>query len=146
MGMMNRQLHVLKSRKLGWLADEIKVHNVGGWEGERQSINENKFDVGGAGTKYCTVSVCGPWKQSSYSLLPFLTFYLREGWLKDMWGDGPWSLLGREKEKAVPRHNSGSVVSKEDQEGVLMHLSLGNTLREASLRSEGLSLFSFAKC
>lgn len=60
MGMMNRQLHVLKSRKLGWLADEIKVHNVGGWEGESQSINENKFDVGGAGTKYYTVSVCGP--------------------------------------------------------------------------------------
>lgn len=61
-------------------------------------------------------------------------------------GDGPWSVLGREKEKAVLRRNSGLVVSKEDQEGILMHLSLGNTLGEASLRSHGLSLFSFAKC
>ena len=51
---------MLKSRKLGWLADEIKVHNVGGCENESQSIHENKFDVGGAGTKYCTVSLCGP--------------------------------------------------------------------------------------
>ena len=45
---MNRQLRMLKSRKLGWLADEIKVHNVGEWENESQSINEKKFDVGGA--------------------------------------------------------------------------------------------------
>lgn len=143
---MNRQLCMLKSRKLGWLADEIKVHNVGGWESKSQSIHENKFDVGGAGTKYYTVSLCGPWKQSFSSLLPFLTFYLREGWLKGMWGDGPWSVLGREKEKAVFRQNSDLVVSKEDQEGILMHLSLGNTMGEGSLCSEGPSLFSFAKC
>ena len=61
-------------------------------------------------------------------------------------GDGPWSVLGREKEKAVLRHNSDLVVSKEDQEGIPMHLSLGNTWGEASLCSDGRSLFFFAKC
>lgn len=59
-------------------------------------------------------------------------------------GDGPWSVLGREKEKAVLRHHSDLVVSKEDQAGILMHLSLGNTWEYSG--SDGLSLFSFAKC